>query len=130
MGDTGARQYELLPSNMKEAASNQLDVMRVVDMFRRRLWVVAMTAGLVFLLIAFLTASATKLYTATSQVEIDTRETRVLGGAADSVVAGLPANTQIVDTETQILASRTLAGRVVDTLNLIDDPEFAPPTKQ
>ncbi|MGE3867670.1 MAG: GumC family protein [Hyphomonadaceae bacterium] len=129
MGDTGGRHFDLFPATAAEAPDGESGLARVLDMLRRRMWVVALTAGIVFLLVAFFTATATKMYTAAAQVEIDMRETRVLGNI-DSVVSGLPPNTAAVDTETQLLTSRTLAGRVVDSLKLLDDKEFNPPPKR
>ncbi len=128
MADTGGRAIELVnPGKPPEVQSNDLGVMRVVEMFRRRLWVIGLCAGVVFMIVAFMTASATKMYTSTAQVEVDVRQSNVVD--IDSVVSGLPQNAAVVDTETQILASRSLAGRVVDTLNLVSDPEFNPPPR-
>jgi capsular exopolysaccharide synthesis family protein len=128
--DTGGRTIEQILAAAPGAGDNapaDLGLMRLVNMFRRRLWVVALVTALVFMVVAFKTATAPRLYTASSQVEIDMRETRILN--VESVLSGLPPNAAVVDTETQILQSRTLAGRVVDTLHLIDDPEFVPPPK-
>ena len=123
MGDTGARQFDLHSAMEKDVGQNSVGPSQLIWIFRRRIWVLALTAGVVFLLVAFITATTTKMYTATAQVQIDTRETRVLGGI-DSVVSGLPATAAAVDTETQILMSPALAGRVVDKLNLTADAEF------
>jgi exopolysaccharide transport family protein len=129
MGDTGSRAFELIAAPAADAIPADLGLMRLVNMLRRRLWVVALVATLVFMLVAFKTATAPRLYTAVSQVEIDVRETRILGNTDSSVLSGLPPSTAVVDTETQILSSRTLAARVVDALHLADDPEFVPTPK-
>ena len=127
MGDTGSRAFELIAAPSADVMPADLGLMRLVNMLRRRLWVVALVVTLVFMLVAFKTATAPRLFTAVSQVEIDVRETRILGNTDSSVLSGLPPSTAVVDTETQILSSRTLAARVVDALHLADDPEFVPP---
>ncbi|MBU6372132.1 MAG: polysaccharide biosynthesis tyrosine autokinase [Alphaproteobacteria bacterium] len=128
MADTGGHRLELPVGQPNEAQNDELGLGRLIDVFRRRIWVFAVTAGVVFLLVAAATLSATRLYTATAQVQIDMRERRVLGDV-ESVMSGMSGDTSAVETETQILQSRTLAGRVVDQLKLYADPAFAPPEK-
>lgn len=128
MADTGGHRLELPIGQPNEAQNDELGLGRLIDVFRRRIWVFAVTAGVVFLLVAAATLSSTRLYTATAQVQIDMRERRVLGDV-ESVMSGMSGDTSAVETETQILQSRTLAGRVVDQLKLYADPAFAPPEK-
>ncbi len=99
---------------------------KVVEAFRRRLWVFALTTAVVFLLVAFATLTATRLYTATADVQLDMRQTSVLGADVQEVFGAMQPENAIVETETEILRSRALAARVVDELNLTADPEFAP----
>ncbi len=63
-------------------------------------------------------------YRATSDVMIDPRRERVVD--VQQVLADLPADTSAIDTEVEILKSRTLAERVVDRLGLQGDAEFNP----
>ncbi len=126
MGDTGTRQFDIFSAAVKESTPGESEMTRMVDMFRRRLWVVMLTAALVFLAVAFITASATKMYTATADVQLDLQRQNMLG-SIETAVTGAAPDAGAVDTETQILSSRTLIARVVDNLNLIDDPEFNPP---
>ncbi|MFT4151981.1 MAG: Wzz/FepE/Etk N-terminal domain-containing protein, partial [Paracoccaceae bacterium] len=67
---------------------------------------------------------ATPKYQATSVVMMESRESQVVG--LDSVLGGLSGDTSVVNTEVEVLRGRTLMGRVVDELKLIDDPEFNP----
>ncbi|MGE3142997.1 MAG: GumC family protein, partial [Hyphomonadaceae bacterium] len=80
----------------------------------------------VFLFVAFATLTATRLYTASADVQLDMRSANVLGAGVQEVFQGLPHENAVIETETEILRSRALAGRVVDALNLTADPEFAP----
>ncbi|MFN7533472.1 MAG: GumC family protein, partial [Brevundimonas sp.] len=78
---------------------------------------------------AIITLRATPMFTATANLIIDRQQQQVVDTQA--VLSGLPADSSTVDTEVEVLRSRQLAERVVDTLNLTQDPEFnsrlAPP---
>jgi uncharacterized protein involved in exopolysaccharide biosynthesis len=130
MGEAGMRQFDFLSTATKEkseAASGEFT--NLVAMFRRRLWIIMLTTALVFLAVAFYTASATKMYTATAEVQLGMQDRSVMG-AIDAAVTGMPPDAAKVDTESQIMSSRTLVARVVDKLNLVDDPEFNKPAKK
>lgn len=99
---------------------------RVIEAFRRRMWVFALTTAVVFLFVAFSTLTATRLYTATADVQLDVRQTSLLGQDVQEVFSGLPPDNTVVETESEILRSHALAARVVDALNLTADPEFGP----
>ena len=128
MADTGGRGLEVAVPRSDDSQNDELGLNRLIEVFRRRVWVFALTTAVVFVLVGAATLSATRLYTATAQVQIDVRERRVLSDV-ESVVSGLPGDTPAIETETEILQSRALAGRVVDALKLFEDPEFAPPEK-
>ena len=61
-------------------------------------------------------------YGADAQVVLETRDEQVLD--IESVLGGISASEEALQTETHILSGRRLMGLVVDDLNLIDDPEF------
>lgn len=105
--------------------SDQFGLVRIVEMFRRRIWMFAAILASVFLMVVFATITATKLYTSTAQVQIDLREKRVLGANVQGIYSDVPPDAATIDTETQIMSSRFLAGRVVDSLRLLNDPEFS-----
>ena len=98
------------------------DIHHLLATFRRRLKLFLALALLVFVLVLVLTLQATPLYTATASVMIDNRTEQVVDSQA--VLSGLPADAAMVDTEVEILRSRQLAERVVDALDLDEDPEF------
>lgn len=62
------------------------------------------------------------LFTATSVVMIDPRQSKV--GSIESVLADAANDTEAVLSQVEILTSRSLIGKVVDKLNLVNDPEF------
>lgn len=65
---------------------------------------------------------ATPMYQSTAVVMLNNREEQVVD--LGSVMGGLQADTSILNTEIEILKSRVLLGKVVNELNLEDDPEF------
>ncbi|WP_299938814.1 polysaccharide biosynthesis tyrosine autokinase [uncultured Pelagimonas sp.] len=62
-------------------------------------------------------------YSSTAKIMIESREEQVVN--LDSVVSGLAsADSAAINSEVEVLRSRRLLGKVVDKLNLLDDPEF------
>lgn len=110
--------------------ADQFDLRRLFNIFRRRVRLFGAIAALVFLAAIFITFTATPMYTATANVMLDTRQEQVVN--VEAVLSGLPADSSVVDTEVEILKSRRLAERVVNALQLSQDPEFnselAPPS--
>ena len=78
----------------------------------------------VFLAVAVYTFQVTPVYSAQASVIIDSRETNVVD--LGSVLSGLPPEATVVDTEVEIIRSRSLAEKVAKQLNLIENPEFNP----
>jgi len=122
--ETGGRRPDAYGSGDTER--DKPGFVKLVEAFRRRLWVFLLAVGTVFLLIALLTFTATRLYSATAQVQIDLRQKQVLPDI-QAAVAGMAPDSASVDTETQIMQSRGLAGAVVDTLDLTEDEEYGVP---
>lgn len=102
--------------------SQQLDLKKLIAVFRRRFKLFAAIALAVFVIAIVVTARATPMYSATANVTINTRQSQVVDTQA--VLSGLTADSSIVDTEVEILKSRHLSERVVDALDLEADPEF------
>ncbi len=91
--------------------------------FRRRLPLFVPIVAAAILIAGLYSLFQTPVYEATARVLIETR-TQSLTPDAD-VMSGLPAkDSSVVDTEVEVLQSRTLARRVVDELELRNDPEF------
>ncbi|MEQ8405939.1 MAG: polysaccharide biosynthesis tyrosine autokinase [Oceanicaulis sp.] len=100
------------------------DLRSLFNVFRRRFWIMAFTAALTLAFVVVVTFQTTPLYTSTASVLLETRERQVVD--FESVISGLPPDSAIVDTEVQVIASRSLAEKVVARLNLQDVPEFNP----
>lgn len=100
------------------------DPLALVGLFRRRLRLFIITALALFVVIVGFAMQLTPRYTAISDVLIDTRPATTLN--LEAVMSGLPSDNNSVDTQVQILTSRSLAERVVRKLRLQEDPEFNP----
>ena len=105
-----------------EQGSNRDDLQRLIATFRRRLRLFAAVAAACLVGAIIFSYAQAPRYTATSYVMIDTRKRDVSN--VNEVLSGLPADSGVVDTEVEILKSRTLAARVAEGLKLDQDPEF------
>lgn len=112
------------PGSVEAAERPAIDLHRHIAAFRRRLGLFLAIALIVFLAVMLFTLMATPRYTAVSQVMLDPRQQKVTD--VQEVLSGLPADSSIVDTEVEVLKSRTLAEKVVSSLHLDVDPEFNP----
>jgi len=101
-----------------------LDPFRLFAILRRRIRLIAVVAAAVFLAIAIPTFTAPRLYQATALVVLDQRQAQITP-ADQQVLSALPdKDTNVVDTEVEVLKSRQLAEHVMDKLSLDADPEF------
>lgn len=91
--------------------------------FRRRLWLFLAVVGAVLALVAAFALTRPELYSATASVLIEPRQPEVLD--SDPVSPELAGDTNVIDTEVEILSSRRLAGRVAEALRLETLPQFA-----
>ena len=110
------------------AGDDRSDVERLITVFRRRSRIFSAVAAVILAAVVVITLELTPSYTATATVMIDTRKHDIAN--IQEVESGLPADSSVVDTEVEILKSRSLAGRVVTALGLDNDPEFNPSLAQ
>lgn len=112
----------LSPSARIEGPDEASDLHRLIAVFRRRMRILLAVALVVLATVMIITFQITPRYLATATVMIDTRKHDISN--IEAVVSDLPPDSSIVDTEVEILKSRTLAERVVSALGLDNDPEF------
>lgn len=122
--DSRAATVPLPPVSGLPAEGTELSLDELVRIVSRRKWVLTgivagatLLAGLVMLLM-------TPLYTAETLVLIDPQDAQAV--SVESVVGGLSADQEAVQSEAYVLASRALAARVVARLGLDREPEFNP----
>ena len=110
------------PSVYPPVEEGRLSIETVLRAIRRRLGVMAGVCLLTFAIVALISLQLQPAYTATSRVLINTRDQNIVDIGA--VMSGMPANSAMLDTEAEILLSRTLIEKVVQRLDLVGDPEF------
>lgn len=118
----GSGAEALQSAHSSAGASPVLDLNRIIATFRRRLRLMLAVALLTFVPVVLFTWTATPRYTATASVRLDSRQQNVTD--INAVLSGLPADSATVDTEVEILRSRSLADKVVAAQKLDQDPEF------
>ncbi|WP_395445293.1 GumC family protein [Caulobacter sp. UC70_42] len=116
--------FETSNAPVNDTGALSFDLNIVIATFRRRFRLFAAVAVVVFAAVVLFTLQQTPRYTATAQVMLDVRQEQVTDMSA--VLSGLPADSSVVDTEVEVLKSRSLAGRVVKDLKLEEDPYFNP----
>lgn len=103
---------------------------RVIRAIRRRLSLLIAVFLLTFAAVAVYAYQLKPRYTATASVIVATPKQKVIDIGA--VLQGLPADAAGVDTEAEVLKSRSLIAKVVDRLDLVHNPDFnyslRPPT--
>lgn len=99
-----------------------IDLRQIVRVFRRRLPVFFAVALVVFALVVIVTMQMTPQYTATASIIIDPRRAQVID--IEAVLTGVGSDAQALDTEVQLIQSRSMAQSVVRNLDLVSDPEF------
>jgi exopolysaccharide transport family protein len=110
------------PSFNIDDPAERFDLNRVLAKFRRYDRLFAMVALAIMAAVVLLTFQQAPHYTAAANVMIDLRKRDV--SDIQDVLSGLPQDTSVVDSEVEVLKSRSLAEHVVTDLNLDQDPEF------
>lgn len=119
--------FELLPeAGGSQSNSDKLfvDMKSAIQLAVRRILVIGVTAVLVFASVVYLTLKQTPIYKASATVIVDSRQTNVIDLGA--VISGAALNTPVIDTEVEVMGSRSLMERVVLNQGLLEDPEFNP----
>lgn len=105
-----------------QSGDDLIDLRQLVRVFRRRMPVFFAVALAVFALVVIITMQMTPQYTATASVIIDPRRAQVID--IEAVLTGVGSDAQALDTEVQLIQSRSMAQSVVRSLDLMADPEF------
>lgn len=117
-----ARQ-KLNPEFHSSDDSDIVDLGALLRTIWRGKWLVAIVTILIILAGGYYAfVGATPLYRSTSVVILETQEQQIVD--LESVVGGLSGDTAEVNSEVEILRSRSLMEKVVSRLDLTVDPEF------
>ncbi|HPN05635.1 MAG TPA: polysaccharide biosynthesis tyrosine autokinase [Hyphomonadaceae bacterium] len=117
-----------VPAAAPIESQNVISLQRLIRAVRRRFSLMAAVFVLVFAAVAIHSAQLTPAYTATSRVIANTRSSNVVDIGA--VLSGIPQNAAVLDTEAEVLQSRSLIEKLVNRLDLTKSPEFNPALEQ
>lgn len=107
-----------------------INLSTVIGTLWRGKWIIAAFCAAFVLAAGFYVFRvAVPVYEATSVVAFDGRSEQNVTNI-ESVVSGLSANSETINTEMQVITSRTLGKRLVERLDLVNDPEFNPPPSE
>ena len=109
------------PAGVEE---DELDIRGLVRMFWRRKAVIVATMIVAVAAAVLWTQQQERRFTATAELMLDPRERRVV--QIEEVVGEMGTDQAAVQSEIEVLTSRSLAANVVDELQLTDDPAFNP----
>lgn len=101
---------------------NSIDFLSIFRIFSRRFFVFVSVSIVVFSLVAIYTLQQVPVYAARTTIMIEPRQKDVAD--IQSVLSALPASSIGIDTQAQLIQSRSMAEKVVRALDLTNDPEF------
>ena len=103
-----------------------VDLVEMARILRRRLSLIAATAGAFTAAALLYVLSATTQYTATSTVLVDPRRANVVE-TTQTVLSNFGTDDATIESQTLLIKSGAILRRVVDRMKLATDEEFVPP---
>ncbi len=100
----------------------EIDIRALALVLWRRKWVIFNTAVFLLVLSTIVVFQLTPRYTAQAMLAIESRQNSVVD--LEAVVSGLGTDQAAIKTEIDVLKSRRLVGKLVDSMKLTGDPEF------
>ncbi len=111
------------PQDTSRARQDVLDLSKLAAaLWRGKFLILIMTLFAIVIGVYYAYLVATPLYRSTAVVVLNSREEQVVD--IESVIGGLLADASVVNTEVEVLKSRSLLGKLVSNLSLSEDPEF------
>lgn len=111
------------PAPTETPDDDVIDLAALLATLWRGKWIMALaTLAAIFIGGIYAFVAAVPLYTSTAVVMLETKQESVVD--LQSVVSGLSGELAEVNSELEVLQSRGLMSKVVDKLNLMEDPEF------
>jgi capsular exopolysaccharide synthesis family protein len=98
----------------------------ITRIIRRHSHVVVVTTAILVAAALLFVAMATPLYTSTASILLEPQRLAVVDGG-NRAPAASGVDDAMIDSQVALLQSPSVMERVVDILNLTDDPEFVPP---
>lgn len=102
---------------------DEIDLMELAHALWRGKWLIAIAALLALIAGAYYAfGMAESRYESSAKLTLEMRTNQVVD--IESVMSGVSTETAALNTEIEIILSRRVLGKLVDELNLVDDPEF------
>ncbi|MEL6681263.1 MAG: polysaccharide biosynthesis tyrosine autokinase [Pseudomonadota bacterium] len=117
------------PAQRISETDDEIDLAQLLGTLWRGKFRIALVGFLTFCLgFWYAFVAATPVYTAGAVVALESREQQVMD--IESVVTGLSGDQATVNTEVEVIRSRELIERMVQELDLVNDPEFNPTLRE
>ncbi len=120
----------MLESNQHQVqddpAELNLSIGRIIEALLRRWMLICLIVGSVGAVAALMLLSTPNRYSAVAYVQLEPRDKKITH--IDSVISGLKGDTVTIESEVEALRSKTILQRVIDVLDLRNDPEFLAPS--
>lgn len=113
------------PKNERDGDEIELNFDKLFAMARRQFWVVVSLATIGLLIGLVYVLTAVPLYTARTHVMIDNRSMRALEDM--SAMTAIGGDQTAIDSEVEVIRSEQIGMRVIERLELIDNPGFMNP---
>jgi succinoglycan biosynthesis transport protein ExoP len=107
----------------REMLDQRDELMRIVRILKNRRWLIALVTIVLTLATIVAVFQIESRYAATSKLLLDPQASHFFK-AEIPLLPGMLVDREVIESEMQILTSRKLAGKTVDKLGLVDDPEF------
>ncbi|WP_422026182.1 GumC family protein [Roseovarius sp.] len=102
---------------------DEIDLLELVRALWRGKWTIVLTTVLALMIGGYYAFGvAEPEYQSTAQLTLEARTNNVVD--LESVISGVSTEQAALNTELEIILSRRLLGKVVDELDLVNDPEF------
>jgi exopolysaccharide transport family protein len=113
-----------MDTGMEDSGSGAFSLERAFNAVRRRLPLIGTVTTAVTLAAVAFSLTLPNRYDGVAVVQIDPRKKSI--SQFEGVVEDLKGDSASIDSEVEVLSSRAIALKVIDVLNLRDDPEFRP----
>ena len=132
--DNGNRKSEKLPVSFNEnlpateiqkplyewQEKEEINLHDYLDVIARRKWLIITFLMLVFLTTFIFTLTATKIYQALAVIEVNQASLQVT--KFEEMLGSEVKAREFYETQVELIGSKTLIGRIIDKLNLMENP--------
>ena len=118
-----AHQVGYTPGRQRDDADDEIDLLQLFGALWRGKWIILLTSMLALLVGGYYAyAVAVPQYSAVARLALQSRDQQVVD--LESVMSGVSTEQSAINTELEIIRSRSLLERLVTDMGLVADPEF------